>query len=1158
VPGEAKYCIRLYSRQNISARRRKVLRLYGDAGKFKILWWLFNDLKKYFNFTEIISLIDCKQMRYCKFLLPILILACKFSFAQESGLINSGELIKQAAALYDSAKYKEGLKLLDKVSRSDTNYVWSLYERSIDLEADSQFTRAIACCREALALKDQREYEPELYNTYGNTLMDLGKFDEAIHVFDQGMAKYPAYVLFYFNKGVVYMALKHYSDAEQWFQKALLVNPYMYSAHYQLGLAALQQGKIVPAYLSFVGYLTCVPEGKYVSKTINLLDKISKSTDDILDLKNSRTINPDANYQAVEDILTSKIALDKAYKPKVSIDDPISRQIQAVFEKLEYKDADTDFYIQYYLPFYKQVYAENKLEPFIFHIFAGVNIPVIQEYGKKNKKELQAFVEEAATYFNLLRATRELYYKKRATVPEIYLYEDGTLEGKGALSANGKLLVGNWKAFYPPGNLKGQGMYNASGEKEGAWVYYFNNGAVKSNIHYLNGKQDGGQIFYRENGNLSSRESYVNNKADGVITSYTFAGKISFVNNYKQDKKEGLQKEYYTNGSLLSEKSVINDQLSGPSKEYFKSGQLKNVEMFANGKGEGSYKSYFENGQLEMEGQYTKGNGLGEWKYYYESGKLKETRTYVNDKEDGLHQEYYENGQLSATYQTKKDKIDGEADYFYKDGKPMEKYIYQDGVLKSGKFIDVQGHETDIVQPKDGGAEFYSYLDGIKRSAVFSDAKGNFNGNDTLFYLSGKIEEINTYKDGRLNGLSTSWYRNGVRKSETNLTDGREDGYVKSYYINGKLETEGWSRDGDYEGEWLFYDELGRLTEKCNYIDGSMNGYKEFYNPNGKITREEKYHRGWLQQLVQFDTLRNVIKVDSFPKESGAYTLIYPGGKLKTQANYVNGEFDGWYKSFYIDGSPESTSFYKNGMLDSVHVKYYYGGQKSEEGVYSNGKQTGTWKYYDEDGHIYLSEQYSNDQLNGPKIYYLEDGTKTYVSNYRYDEANGTGERLEPDGSTAYRVMFEDGNAQSYTYVGKDGKLVSPIALLPGGTTLKAFFADGKPARECVYSDGLKNGADVVYFNNGQLQYRDSTIYGVSFGVTKEYFPNGKIRSVYNYINDNTTGVCKDYDQNGVLRRELKYDDGVREGPSKYYDKNGKLAKTLWYYYGELISVKNE
>ena len=122
-------------------------------------------------------------MKYILLLLAAITIS-SLTFAQKIELINSGELIKRATTVHDSGQYKKALSIYDKISRSDTNYVWSLYERAMTCEADSQFNRAIKYCEEALSLLEQRDYKPDLYNIYGNTLHDLGQAEKALTVFD--------------------------------------------------------------------------------------------------------------------------------------------------------------------------------------------------------------------------------------------------------------------------------------------------------------------------------------------------------------------------------------------------------------------------------------------------------------------------------------------------------------------------------------------------------------------------------------------------------------------------------------------------------------------------------------------------------------------------------------------------------------------------------------------------------------------------------------------------------------------------------------------------------------------------------------------------------------------------------------------------------------
>jgi len=964
-------------------------------------------------------------MRFFFLVLLALIIVPKLSSAQSIQLINSGEVIKNGLVLYDSAKYKSALTELDKVNRSDTNYVYSLYAKAITCEADSQYQKSINYCREALALTEQREHEPEIYNTYGNVLNDMGQSDKAIAVFDSAIVKYPSYSLFYYNKGIALLALKRLADAELMFKKTLLINPYMYSAHYELGYTALQEGKIIPASLSLIGYLLVNPAGKYWSNSVKLLAQISKSTDAILEYKNKRTTAQDENYAEVEDIVLSKIALDNSYKPIIHLDDPVSRQIQAIFEKINYTESDNDFWMQYYIPYYKKVYGNGQFEVFINQLFSNINVPEVQSYVKKNEKELKAFRNDIADYFNLIQATRQLAYKSRDTVKNKYYYESGVLVGKGVL-INNKTLVGPWVFYYPAGNTKCVGNYNDAGGKEGEWTFYFYPETLKATEIFKNGKLEGVQKNYFDNGNISSVSEYKNDLLDGLVTSYYYSGNKKSIQNYKLDKKDGVQKAFHSNGVMSELNTYTNGVLSGASHTYFKSGKLKEVDQYTDSKEDGHYTAYHENGTLSIEGQNIKGKAEGEWKYYDSKGKINEIHHYVNNTEDGLHEEYYDNGQRSLSYNAKKGEIDGETDFFDKGGRLYAKHIYDGGLIKSAVYNNQSGTQINAMGNNDGLPNVVNYsYDGIKESHVSYNKKGDFDGPDTLFYQSGKIKEINMYKDGELNGYAVSYYLNGNKKNEGIMKDGKNDGLYTSYYVNGKIQSEGWVVDGDDQGEWRYYDELGKLSSKLYYLDNDLDGYREDYNPGGEKLTEEKYHFGWLEKLTQYDAAGNIINTKLFPKASGKYTLIYPNGQVMVQGNYVNGDFDGAYKTYYFDGSIEKSFYYNKGMLDSAYADYYYGGIKSYEGHYSLGNKTGAWKNYSENGKLNTLTNYQDDQKNGEEISYFEDGNKEMVSPYKDDAIDGPLLKYDPEGGAlAYQTNFENGNAKSYTYLGKDGKLV--------------------------------------------------------------------------------------------------------------------------------------
>lgn len=1097
-------------------------------------------------------------MNLSKKLLLLSLLCPFFAYAQKYQLVNSGEVIKKSLTLYDSAKYKPALIELNTISRSDTNYVYSLYLKALNCEADSQFKQAVSYCKEGLALQEQREYEPDLYNTYGNTLNDMQNHDGAIHVFDEAINKYPASALLYFNKGIVYMGMNKPAEAEIWFKKALIINPYMYSAHFKLAVTALLQGKIVPATLGLMGYLMVSPEGRYSSNAIKLLSEISNANDAITDLKTKRTTEPGEDYETVEEIVLSRIALDKAYKPVISLDDPISRQIQVIFEKLSYQPDDNDFWMQYYFPFYKRMFNSGKFELFINHIFSSANVAVIKDYNKKNRKALDQFVQEAANYLDTIRYTRELFYKRRDTVAIKYIYNDKGLTGIGKLTPSGKDATGPWVSYYQYGNIKARGIFNEKGEREGDWLYYFYSGKLKSKEHYVGGKLQGDQQYYHEDGNLSSKEHYENGLAEGPIYTYYFTGGLKSVTNYLHDKQSGVKKSYYFGGPLNAIENYTNGQLDGLYTAYYKNGNKRVVANYVNGKLNGNYKMYYETGELNYEGNYIADKAQGEWKYYHTNGKPKEKRNYVNDDETGLHEEYYETGELSLSCNFAKGKITGELTEFYKDGKPFKKSQYDNGAVQSVTFFDKSGKVLSASIPVNGLLSVVSYTtDGVKKAHYFYDKKGNLTGPDTIFFPSGKISQLNQYKNDEFDGLSVTYYANGKIKNQVEMVEGKDNGHITTYYANGKVNADGWRENDEDAGPWYFYDDRGRLITSSYYMDGEINGFKETFNPAGVKLSEEKYDGGVLEKVTEYGDSGNIIQVDSFPQYSGKYKLIYANGKTMTETNYVNGNFDGVYKEYYFDGNPMRTFYYKNGMLDSTYTSYYYGAIKSNEGKYKFNNRTGVWKNFDDQGNVENEITYANDMMNGLRTDY-SNKTVERVSNYKDDKLEGDMKKYDPDGSLAFVVNFSEDNPQHYSYMGKDGKMVADIPIASTSGPLKAYFANGKISREWAYDDNMKNGQDIMYYSNGQVRSVDTVAYEVSEGTSKEFSPDGKPRYEYHYDDDSLNGVCKDYWKNGNLKEEGVFDNGNYNGPVKQYDENGKLIKTLNYKYGVLVSVQIE
>ena len=573
------------------------------------------------------------------------------SFAQMKEPVNSGELLKKAVKLHDENKFKEAVALFRQIPRNDTNYVLALYEQALSLQADSNYPAALQAVRLGLETGDE-DQELLLLTLRASIVDDTGNTAGAVALYDSALMKYPRAQNLRLNKAVSLMRLNKYTDAEKLLQQILVSNPYYSSAHFRLGQCALQRGDLIPALMCFYTYLLNSPAGPYSQASIKLLGNISKGLDDVRELVAQRTAGPSGNLALVEQIVLSKIAMDKGYKVKTELDDPIIRQLQVLMEKLEYDAESDNFYMQFYVPYLTDIFRQGLFEPAVYRAFNDVDIEIIQRYNKKNQKQISAATSVIITSLQSIHATGELNFNKRKSLSALNHYDDGQLIGKGRLE-NDK-TVGAWEFYYTNGNLKSSGMYNAQGLKVGTWNYYTATGKVLGVDNWKEGKQEGEDLIYNLQGVLQTKAQYQNGKLQGERFTYHVPGHLNVASDFKQGVEEGTFRQFYDNGRKKIVAGSQNDQLHGAYRSYFISGQLESEAQYQQGKLHGTYKSYHENGQLEFETSYQNGELNGLTKTYHDNGKLLRTITYVNNLAEGEEVKYYKDGTIEEKSNYKK------------------------------------------------------------------------------------------------------------------------------------------------------------------------------------------------------------------------------------------------------------------------------------------------------------------------------------------------------------------------------------------------------------------------------------------------------------------------------------------------------------------------
>lgn len=133
---------------------------------------------------------------------------------------------------------------------------------------------------------------------------------------------------------------------------------------------------------------------------------------------------------------------------------------------------------------------------------------------------------------------------------------------------------------------------------------------------------DGSQKSYWENGKLKSELHYVDGRLNGICTWYDSNGQKQTQASYVDDTLEGQYMRWHQNGQLAEERWYKKGVQDSVCMIYSEAGSLSSKDYYSCGKLNGESKKWYDNGQVFQEGQYVDGMMDGSWFIFYPSGAL--------------------------------------------------------------------------------------------------------------------------------------------------------------------------------------------------------------------------------------------------------------------------------------------------------------------------------------------------------------------------------------------------------------------------------------------------------------------------------------------------------------------------------------------------------
>ena len=982
---------------------------------------------------------------------------------------SSIEIIREGYAAFEDKKYEESIELYSKISINDTNYTLSQYEKAYSYFSLLEYDNAAKTLEDVLKLDLLYKTNQDVYSLLGSAYDEAKKMDLSIEAYTRGIKKFPKAYNLYYNRALVYTKLNKHKESIEDLKMAVTCYSGHAASHYHLGLYAFNEGHYTEAAMSLITNLFLDPTSDYANHTLVLLENISSGSAEEV----SKNFNWDEedDFKDISVLFKNRVALEKAYKVKLSVNCSYGKQLHFLLSNLKYDKNNKGFWNQTYLPLLLDVMKNNQFDNMILYSLQSSNSAKVISKIKSKRAKIDAFLKYAQPAW--VNFSGRKYIEFEGKKQDVYI-----VYGTKCISRMGKIndqnqSIGTWYSFHPNGSVDMIAKYDDKGVQQGEWVTYnMYNGQLATKIPFDDDKVTGDVKIYYLHGELREKKTYKEDIQMDTVFMYYRSGDIMRTYVVKNDLKNGESIQYHENGQIDYKCFYKDDLYDGSYKAYHTNGQLALDFKYVNDKADGPYLKYYPNGQKMISCTYVLDLMEGTYENWYSDGTKKEVSNFKAGTQIGEYKLYYSNGQISESgIYDESGKNNGTITKFDLDGIKYGEFIYKKGELvemssfnkkgeqfyksnKKGKKIEYKVHypngvlKTDGVfenEIREGDWKYFDEYGNLETKEVY--VKGLITDTAFIYFPNGNLSVVNVYKDGVLNGLSLN------------------------YNSFGQLIREGLYVNGSEEKDWYSYYDNGVLSIENFYTEGSLHGVQVYYDVNGKLDSYKEYEYGRLVSQDYTDTLGNII--DSYGEFHGDVVLHDASNSfVRFEGHFQNGLNTGITKYYNPNKKIQSIGKHINDLREGDWKTYNEDGILTFEGNYINGEREGVVKLYYDNGAIKSISNYKQGELNGQDVDYYDNGKKEIETTYLDGKKHGKATYYDEEGNVFMYRYFDYGVFRSYSYLGKDGKEVAKIDLKLGNNLIVTYYSNGKKANEHNRKNGLIEGHYITYNSKGIL-YED-------------------------------------------------------------------------------------
>lgn len=1058
---------------------------------------------------------------------------------------DSEVFIQKGIELHQSGLYTASVKEYDKILRTDPDYLRAQYEKLLSLKAlDNQEDAQVLM--EQLYNSNRMAEFPELLLLYASHFSDKEEYEQSEKIFKEAEALIPDSSALQYNMAILYVRLADHQKAVDYLKKAITYNPNYASAHYFLGLLAYENGRAVEGSLAMLAYLTNYPTGTFAQEAILKLN--SKMGQHFLEKSDVVFSDEGDDFSELDMILRNQLPLNPKYKIKSSIDDVITRQVQAILEYAAIHKIKDGFFEKTYIPFLADIENNKYTEGYTYYILLSFE----ESLGKKltsQKKKITDFVDNYLTKdLWQLYATRNIEHYGSNQDVTIYIQD-----------------------LFP--YLMGQ---NIDGKHQGKFKLVNKQGLKTGDLNYKDNQLDGLQYYYYNTGVKSDEVYFVEGKRNGTFKNFYNNGNLKAEGTYKDDQLEGKYISYYPNGGKFCERILKNGLIEGVSVCYYPNGQIESEYEYQNGKLNGIAVNYNEAGDIISSYKYVDDMLEGEGKAYYDGTKIKTQAQYKKGKITGVYKEFYENGQIRKEVMSENGKITKTIEYhpngklssetFYDNKEEIESYVYYDESgqkyfeerYRNGRIRAGYQYVTEKPEPVEVSVNSKPYqIRNLEGTVITSGeySKGNMSGEWSYFNNNGSIKIKQNFNNNTIEGLRHDYDQTGnllgvynqVTGSVSGLYEGflHEVPYVKMYF-----------EEGNRNGPYRYFYKNGQVSYEGYLIDNKAYFKQIGYYQDKSLMRESEYIDDYIIKLKNYKKDGSLASEIKYTNQTGKIKFIEAGGLTESTVELVNGVKNGASTAATLTGDLINTSTYINDVLHGKYTYYNPAGNISSEVDYYNGSVNGLYKSYDLNGKLRLTTERIFGKEYGSVIRYYQSGGKLYEYQSLNDKKDGEQVFYNIEGKAVAVIGYDMNIAKYYKVLDKEGNLGEAQKVTQTSDyQITSKYPDGKTAFKLSLKKGLYNDTLEIYSSNGQPNFTSAYNSGLFDGKRVEYYQNGKVYKAENLEFNDFQDIQEYFSEDGKLIISAQYNLDELHGDFKVF-KNGNLFKHKIYDSNELVEIK--